>query len=141
MQQKDSLAKMNVGMTEVEAKQILDFLAKKAGCASFKITHYFNGPYCEKQADVILCNMQPYNYDNNSLRTRSLHIAQSNELSSITANDNLNYNYAYFLERMLKYSKNGFDIIFMGTPLKTHVFLPKNTTLEEIMTQMDLDVE
>ena len=107
-------------MTEDKAKQILDFLARKIGYDEVVISRRFAMVGCRKQDDIHFLYML----------SNDVNISTSICCSS-------SMSYAEALENILKMSKDA--NIYSG--FVKNLFLRQNTSLEELLIEMDLKDE
>ena len=113
-------------MTEEQAKEILGFLAKRAGYQTITLAfekNYFL--YAEPTPDELWHLTLYLNFKRTYLETTNF----GNPISIGSCS------FKAYLDKLLKLSRNGYDIYVFGHDC---VFLRKNTSLEEILIEMDL---
>ena len=125
---------------ERRAKRILDFLAKQIGYDELRICNFF------RSKDLLLdvfdgMNLHLPSYFYPKIVHAKYNIADYLENPSITAGSKIfaikSLSYEKCLKEILMLSKVGYGISVFG--YSSHqMFLKKNTSLEEILVEMDL---
>lgn len=117
-------------LTEDKAKEVLDFLAKKAGYCKLSIKCKYGSD--KSRQFIIACKrkLEPNDvfYDVDYRLYVAYHLYQDFSIISIGSKS-----YANALKIMLEMSKNGKDIF-----CRYSLMLPARTNLEEILIKMDL---
>lgn len=115
-------------LTEKKAKEILDFLARKAGCDCIEINYANNVDCWIPHCYTWLCS--PSSANNSEAIVGNIWSSDFVQHFKIHKKS-----YAMLLEKMLKTSSNGFDVYGGGK-----ILLPSCSILEAILIEMDLKV-
>lgn len=119
-------------MTEKQAKEILDFLAQKIGFYKFEVDRH-------SSTHIGSCYLERTDATTRFLKIApQLHIVK---IDDIICKSKKNIKLAC-LEKILDITKNGQDVVFSSFPYYNHniMFLPKHSTLESLLMQMDLEM-
>ena len=109
---------------DIDAKRILDFLLRKAGCdmmiddATFYVMHVLSVRKCKTQSFRIL-------YYVNSRMIENIEFSREPTWKEV-------------LDKLLEISAEGLDII--SRACDDNIFLKKGTTLEQILVEMDMSL-
>ena len=109
-------------MTDKKAKEILDFLARRAGYCSFAVFYSIS--------EYMPCVLEETGCMKHSL----YQIIKPSPIGSKILLSNVNYRNV--LSNFLKYSEDGYDI---ETDNIGEIFLPAHSSLEQILVEMDLE--
>ena len=118
-------------LTEDKAKEILDFLARKAGYCKLSIICKYDP---DKSRQFIIACKPKLNLDNTLYDVDYVLYAAHHSRPDFLTISIRSMSYANALKTVLKLSKNGKDIF-----CRNNLILPVHTSLEEIIIKMDLE--